>query len=441
MNYISSKLLVYSPQSLINEFPVSNEIPYTLNNFGKIPYGRSMTGHLILSNPKDSCNSINSFKEESDPAAFLLSLRGNCTYVTKAKYAQLIETKLLIIISNENDNSDESMNDDGFGSVIHIPSIVIDSFYGDILMSFLESSLNANKNVLLTIEFDVEKTQDKLIYIFWLSSSNRNSYKLIRDFKQFYIMLQNHAKLEVHYLFWTCETCANFHFQGSEIPNNCVSGGRYCCSDPDGEGEANGRDIVLEDLRQICLFKAFEERYFDYIDLFDVRCVEFQVLEECSKDILKELKLDYEIIKNCVNESFLKRSGINEEIDIVYSDNNLLKNERKTSNYYNVHFWPSVMINNMTFQGNLESNDIFEAICTFFKDEPSFCFQGNKNENQNDSNSRHLYLFLLIFAIFLLVFVIMIKIYKKIVKKELEEEMNGKIQDMMNQYVSIIDKK
>eukprot|EP00339_Tiarina_fusa_P021133 CAMPEP_0117007506 /NCGR_PEP_ID=MMETSP0472-20121206/7364_1 /TAXON_ID=693140 ORGANISM="Tiarina fusus, Strain LIS" /NCGR_SAMPLE_ID=MMETSP0472 /ASSEMBLY_ACC=CAM_ASM_000603 /LENGTH=35 /DNA_ID= /DNA_START= /DNA_END= /DNA_ORIENTATION= len=34
------------------------------------------------------------------------------------------------------------------------------------------------------------------------------------------------------------------------VPDNCISGGRYCCPDPDGgEEPGKGRDVVMEDLR------------------------------------------------------------------------------------------------------------------------------------------------------------------------------------------------
>jgi len=33
------------------------------------------------------------------------------------------------------------------------------------------------------------------------------------------------------------------------LNDGCVSGGRYCSPDPDGEGPMIGRDVILEDLR------------------------------------------------------------------------------------------------------------------------------------------------------------------------------------------------
>ena len=373
---------------------------------------------------------------------FMLATRGNCTYVTKAKYAQFVGVKLLIIISEQNDIKEDDLNDDGYGSSIHIPSIVINERYGGILINYLESKNDESNRILLTMRFEVDKFKGEILkYTFWLSSANRNSYKLVRDFKEYYKKLKDFTRLEIHYLFWNCEVCASNDYQIIDIPDNCVSGGRYCCSDPDGDGVASGRDIVLEDLRQICIFNNHEEKYFDYIDNFDLKCVEFQVLEECSKNILQELEINSEDVKKCMENSFITKNRT-DAINVIFDDNRILKNEKKASNYFNVHFWPSVSINNMSFQGNLESGAIFEAICSFFTSAPEICNLKNKGLseiNEAQTYQSHFTLFLIIFMLFLLVFVIMMRIYRKIVKTELEKEMNMSIQNMMSQYINIRD--
>ena len=38
------------------------------------------------------------------------------------------------------------------------------------------------------------------------------------------------------------------------IHPDCFSGGRYCAPDPDMAGPRSGKDIVEEDLRQMCIF-------------------------------------------------------------------------------------------------------------------------------------------------------------------------------------------
>lgn len=55
-----------------------------------------------------------------------------------------------------------------------------------------------------------------------------------------------------HYVLWQCYGCT---FNKAE--DNCISGGRYCAPDPDDRGPLTGRDILLEDLRQICIYKKY----------------------------------------------------------------------------------------------------------------------------------------------------------------------------------------
>lgn len=44
-----------------------------------------------------------------------------------------------------------------------------------------------------------------------------------------------------------CEACKKLNWSISN--DDCLSGGRYCATDPDGTGPLLGRDVVFEDLR------------------------------------------------------------------------------------------------------------------------------------------------------------------------------------------------
>lgn len=83
---------------------------------------------------------------------------------------------------------------------------------------------------------------------FWLSTSNRNSFKLVRDYQKYKDKLADRVSIIPHYAIWTCPYCAYLNY--TMVPDNCISGGRYCCPDPDGgEEPGKGRDVVMEDLR------------------------------------------------------------------------------------------------------------------------------------------------------------------------------------------------
>jgi len=52
---------------------------------------------------------------------------------------------------------------------------------------------------------------------------------------------------------------------------NCV-GGQFCAFDPDATGPANGKHIVEEILRQLCIFQVQPRKWWDYFTLFDQQC-------------------------------------------------------------------------------------------------------------------------------------------------------------------------
>ena len=58
------------------------KIPYAIANFGDIPYGKKMTGRLVLADPIDACKPINiSISSNDKTMKFVLIARGNCTFV------------------------------------------------------------------------------------------------------------------------------------------------------------------------------------------------------------------------------------------------------------------------------------------------------------------------------------------------------------------------
>ena len=52
-----------------------------------------------------------------------------------------------------------------------------------------------------------------------------------------------------HYVFWKCPGCEDDY-----LKTDCYAGGKYCAVESSRE-ELRGQDIILEDLRQMCLYK------------------------------------------------------------------------------------------------------------------------------------------------------------------------------------------
>ena len=105
---------------------------YSLANFGDIPYGTTLKGGLkIDASSPDLCSPIPIL---NDSNTILLSRRGQCSFVKKVLNGQKAGAKMVIIADNiVEDSSHIIMGDDGTGRNVHIPSIFINEFNGEVL--------------------------------------------------------------------------------------------------------------------------------------------------------------------------------------------------------------------------------------------------------------------------------------------------------------------
>lgn len=87
--------------------------------------------------------------------------------------------------------------------------------------------------------------------------------------------------------------------------------------------------------------------------------------EDCSKSVHTDLKLSWEETTACVQKSF--DDSKNED------DNALLEADAVEWVLRGPHFVPAVIINNITYRGNLDPENVFEAICQGFKDPQPEC--------------------------------------------------------------------
>lgn len=90
------------------------------------------------------------------------------------------------------------------------------------------------------------------------------------------------------------------------MSKECFAGGKYCAIDNDPI--MPGREIILEDLRQKCLFTRLNEggelsSWFKYIERVHATCYS-KINEDCSRNAHSRLGLDYLKTWQCVEDSF-----------------------------------------------------------------------------------------------------------------------------------------
>lgn len=151
------------------------------------------------------------------------------------------------------------------------------------------------------------------------------------------------------------------------IAHNCVSNGNYCAFEPSHESSATGRDVVMEGLRQKCIFKANVNAYFTYMASFFSACAH-SFREDCSKKILGKTSLDWDQVDKCVTQSFhgTSKSVQSNENDFLADDKEKLKKLSHAS-------FPNIYINGMLYKGSLEHFDVLLSLCSALHDETQEC--------------------------------------------------------------------
>ena len=72
----------------------------------------------------------------------------------------------------------------------------------------------------------------------------------------------------------------------------------------------SGKDIINENLRQKCIYKANPEKWWEYIKRAHKLCYS-DFTDDCSVTAHKDLKLDFAKTTDCVSESFNKDENSN----------------------------------------------------------------------------------------------------------------------------------
>lgn len=231
----------------------------------------------------------NEIERSADVTPFYLARRGgDCSFVQKVRNMQNIGVAVGVIIDDIAENTDRiQMSDDGTGGGISIPSMLISKVDGEKLLKWMKNSSKAElSKVVVMAEFDLAQNVDnKVDYEFWMTSSSNRALDFIEDFQQFHEMLLregDEVSFTPRYVFWECVGCDKRY-----LDNDCYGGGAYCAIEPSNDA-IKGREIILEDLRQMCLFSNLQEtkrnvtQWFKYIKRAHATCYG-TINEDCSR--------------------------------------------------------------------------------------------------------------------------------------------------------------
>ena len=159
-----------------------------------------------------------------------------------------------------------------------------------------------------------------------------------------------------------------------------------------------------------------------------------EINEECSKLGHKHINREYQKTMDCVSKSF---DGGNMQTD----DNKILKAEADGWRSYGSAYWPSIVINDRTYRGDLVPDNVLNAICAGFSEEPGFCKTFRQEEGFSYTPEGITGNILIMVVVFLIIVnIVLILIYRKCSNREMKDDMQMQVNSAVSQYFALSTK-
>ncbi|THU61594.1 hypothetical protein C4D60_Mb07t24970 [Musa balbisiana] len=244
-------------------------------NFGVPHYGGTMVGVVKFpdKNNTTACNAFNGtpFKSRSRRPVILLVDRGDCYFALKAWNAQQAGAAGVLVADNTDeplltmDNPEESQ-DLEYVDKITIPSAFINHEFGETLKKALAKGTTDHVIVKLDWRESMPHPDERVEYEFWMNSNDEcgprcdEQMNFVKNFRGHAQLLEKggFTQFTPHYITWYCPEA---FLLSKQCRAQCINRGRYCAPDPEqdfNEGY-DGKDVVIENLRQLCVHRVANE--------------------------------------------------------------------------------------------------------------------------------------------------------------------------------------
>ncbi|CAL5410657.1 unnamed protein product [Camellia sinensis] len=389
-----SNIRILSPHNLRS----SNHVG-AMANFGVPNYGGSMVGSIVY--PEKGylgCNPFDGhepFKSKSHRPTILLLDRGDCYFALKVWNGEQAGAAAVLVADSTNeplitmDSPEESSHAVGYIEKIGIPSALIEKSFAETL----KTALTKGEDVTIKLDWSesMPHPDERVEYELWTNSNDEcgslcdKQMNFIKNFKGHAQILEKggYSQFTPRYITWFCPRP---FLLSSQCKSQCINRGRYCAPDPEQDFKEGyqGKDVVIENLRQLCVHRVANESnnswvWWDYVTDFHIRCSmkkKKRYSKECAEEVMKSLDLPIEEIKKCMG---------NPEADV---ENHVLKMEQDLQvgrgSRGDITFLPTLVINNVQYRGKLDRTAVLKGICAGFKEttEPSICLSRDLETNE-----------------------------------------------------------
>lgn len=388
-----NSLKVTSPDKLKDTYECA------IGNFGIPQYGGTLVGAVIY--PKSNQKACKTFDDDatfkSKPGSlpiFFLADRGDCYFTLKAWNAQNAGAAAILVADDRveplitMDTPEEEDARADYLQNITVPSALISKSLGDSIKKALSNGDMVNIN--LDWREALPHPDERVEYEFWTNSNDEcgpkceSQIEFVKNFKGVAQILERkgYTQFTPHYITWYCPEAFTL---SKQCKSQCINHGRYCAPDPDQDFNKgyDGKDVVVQNLRQACLYKVANESgkpwlWWDYVTDFAIRCPmkDKKYTKECADQVIQSLGVDLKQIDKCIGDP---------TADI---DNTILKTEQEAQigkgSRGDVTILPTLVINNRQYRGKLDKGAVLKAICSGFEEttEPDVCLSEEIQTNE-----------------------------------------------------------
>ena len=111
---------------------------------------------------------------------------------------------MLVVVDSRAENvKNVIMGDDGTGTGLRIPSMLIGKSDGERLIEWAKQM----KGATLSAEFAVKEKSDKVDIEFWYSSNNQLALDFIKEFDRYAHKLKGYVNISPRFVTWGCPVC------------------------------------------------------------------------------------------------------------------------------------------------------------------------------------------------------------------------------------------
>ena len=176
------------PESLVNFFKEkyhAGNVPFSIANYGDVPYGKTISGEIGLPSVLEDCV-FEELPDSQKSKSILLVERNDCSFTQKSINVQKEGGKLAIIMDNHRNENPGSiiMVDDGRGSQVHIPTILLSYEDGEEILKILQQETKKT-SVALSIEFQLPK-KEKSDLTLWLDIAEHQNFIFLRNLRPYF---------------------------------------------------------------------------------------------------------------------------------------------------------------------------------------------------------------------------------------------------------------